>query len=82
MESQSDEGSSASHTRIAARAERAGAQSALLAARIAVAADAGCTVLATETGESISGEKNPSLDNIRRAGFEQVCSRLNLAPKR
>jgi len=59
-----------------------GAQSALLAARIAVAADAGCTVLATETGESISGEKNPSLENIRRAGFEQVCSRLNLAPKR
>jgi GNAT superfamily N-acetyltransferase len=59
-----------------------GAQTALLAARIALAADAGCTVLATETGESISGEVNPSLNNIRRAGFEQVCSRLNLAAKR
>jgi len=57
-----------------------GAQSALLAARIAIAADAGCTVLATETGESIAGEVNPSLNNIRRAGFVQVCSRLNYAP--
>ena len=56
-----------------------GAQSALLAARIALAAEAGCTVLATETGESIAGEVNPSLNNIRRAGFVQVCSRLNYA---
>jgi GNAT superfamily N-acetyltransferase len=56
-----------------------GAQSALLAARIAVAAGAGCSVLATETGESIAGEVNPSLNNIRRAGFVQVCSRLNYA---
>jgi GNAT superfamily N-acetyltransferase len=56
-----------------------GAQSALLAARIAIAADAGCSVLATETGESIAGEVNPSLNNIRRAGFVQVCSRLNYA---
>ena len=56
-----------------------GAQSALLAARIALAADACCTVIATETGESIAGEVNPSLNNIRRAGFVQVCSRLNYA---
>ena len=56
-----------------------GAQSALLAARIALAAASGCTVLATETGESIAGEVNPSLNNIRRAGFVQVCSRLNYA---
>lgn len=56
-----------------------GAQSALLAARIALAAEEGCTVLATETGESIAGEVNPSLNNIRRAGFVQVCSRLNYA---
>jgi GNAT superfamily N-acetyltransferase len=57
-----------------------GAQSALLAARIALAAQAGCSVLSTETGEAVSGEPNPSLSNIRRAGFEQVCSRINLAP--
>lgn len=60
-----------------------GAQNALLAARIQLAADAGCRVLATETGEPMNGEANPSLANIRRAGFEQVCSRLNYAsPKR
>ncbi|HVS25645.1 MAG TPA: GNAT family N-acetyltransferase [Gammaproteobacteria bacterium] len=59
-----------------------GAQTALLAARIALAADLGCTVLATETGESIAGEVNPSLNNIRRAGFVQVCSRANYAPRR
>ena len=56
-----------------------GAQSALLAARIEIAADSGCAVIATETGESIAGEANPSLGNIRRAGFVQVCSRLNYA---
>ncbi len=56
-----------------------GAQSALLAARIELAAGAGCTVIATETGESIAGEVNPSLNNIRRAGFVQVCSRQNYA---
>jgi GNAT superfamily N-acetyltransferase len=60
---------------------RRGAQTALLAARIAAAAAAGCTVLATETGESIAGEPNPSLANIRRAGFTQTCSRLNYAAK-
>jgi GNAT superfamily N-acetyltransferase len=60
---------------------RRGAQTALLAARIAAAVAAGCTVLATETGESIAGEPNPSLANIRRAGFTQVCSRLNFAAK-
>ena len=58
-----------------------GAQTALLAARIAAAKAAGCTVVATETGESISGEPNTSLANIRRAGFTQVCSRLNFASK-
>ena len=59
-----------------------GAQSALLAARINAAAAEGCTVLATETGESVAGEVNPSLSNIRRAGFVQVCSRLNYAAKK
>ena len=57
-----------------------GAQSALLGARIALAAQAGCSVLSTETGEAVTGEPNPSLANNRRAGFEQVCSRMNLAP--
>jgi GNAT superfamily N-acetyltransferase len=59
-----------------------GAQNAMLAARINAAAAEGCTVLATETGESVAGEPNPSLNNIRRAGFVQVCSRLNYAAKK
>jgi hypothetical protein len=54
----------------------------MLAARINAAAAEGCTVLATETGESVAGEANPSLNNIRRAGFVQVCSRLNYAAKK
>ena len=58
---------------------RRGAQSALLAERIEVAVAAGCTILATETGEAVGDEANPSLSNIRRCGFEQVCSRLNFA---
>ncbi|MEA3178196.1 MAG: hypothetical protein QOI59_1719 [Gammaproteobacteria bacterium] len=56
-----------------------GAQSSLLAARICVAAQLGCRVIATETGEPRAGELSPSLNNIRRAGFVQVSSRLNYA---
>lgn len=56
-----------------------GAQSALLATRIAAAGAAGCGVVATETGEPVNGEANPSLANLGRAGFVQVCSRLNYA---
>ena len=56
-----------------------GAQSALLAARIRIAAERSCRIVATETGEPAAGEPNPSLANIRRAGFVQVCSRLNYA---
>jgi len=56
-----------------------GAQSCLLAARIRAAREAGCELVATETGDPIGDEKNQSLANIRRAGFELVCSRLNYA---
>lgn len=54
-----------------------GAQSALLAARIRAANEHGCRVIGTETGEPVDAEPNPSLDNIVRAGFVKVCSRLN-----
>jgi L-amino acid N-acyltransferase YncA len=54
-----------------------GAQTALLATRIRTAAELGCHVISTETGEPVADEPNPSLTNIRRAGFVQVCSRLN-----
>jgi hypothetical protein len=56
-----------------------GAQSSLLAARIRAARDAGCEFVVTETGDPIGEERNQSLINIRRAGFERVCSRMNFA---
>ena len=59
-----------------------GAQSALLAERIRFALASGCALLATETGEAIGDEPNTSLENIRRCGFTQVCSRLNFAARR
>lgn len=55
-----------------------GGQLALMAHRIAAAANAGCRWVVTETGEAIAGEANPSLANMRRAGFAQVASRVNL----
>jgi GNAT superfamily N-acetyltransferase len=54
-----------------------GAQSALLAQRIRAAIAAGCTTIATETGDPTGDEPNPSLRNIMRVGFVKVCSRLN-----
>ncbi len=60
-----------------------GGQGALMALRIADAIAAGCTRIATETGEPIAGEPNPSLANMLRCGFEKVSSRVNFAaPKR
>lgn len=53
------------------------AQRALMARRIAAAIEEGCTVLATETGEPVGDQKNPSLDNMFACGFRRVVSRLN-----
>ena len=58
---------------------RRGGQGALMTRRISDAIEAGCTHIATETGEAIAGEPNPSLANMRRCGFETVASRLNFA---
>jgi GNAT superfamily N-acetyltransferase len=54
-----------------------GGQSALLAARIKAAAEAGCEVVATETGEPVDGRPNGSYRNILRTGFEPVYVRAN-----
>lgn len=54
-----------------------GAQSALLAARIAAASEAGCRVVVTETGEPAGGRPNGSYRNILRAGFEPQYVRAN-----
>ena len=54
-----------------------GAQSALLAARIQKAASAGVTLMSAETGKPDEGEKNSSLNNMLRAGFEIGYERQN-----
>lgn len=56
---------------------RRGGQLASMARRIADAAAAGCRHIATETGEPVGDEPNPSLANMARAGFRCVASRLN-----
>jgi GNAT superfamily N-acetyltransferase len=59
---------------------RRGAQSALLAARIEAAAESGCEVLVTETGELVEGRPSSSYRNILRAGFELDYVRANYLP--
>lgn len=49
-----------------------GAQTALLAARIRAAADAGARVLAAETTDRVDGEAGPSFRNVVRAGFHEA----------
>ena len=55
-----------------------GAQSAILAARIARARELGVDVLATETGVRKDDGPNTSYDNILRAGFSEAYVRPNL----
>jgi GNAT superfamily N-acetyltransferase len=56
---------------------RKGAQNAILAARIDAAAEAGCELVATETGEPRSDGPGGSWRNIARAGFEPQYVRPN-----
>jgi GNAT superfamily N-acetyltransferase len=56
---------------------RRGAQGALLAARIRAAAEEGCEVVVTETGEQVEGRPSGSHRNIERAGFELAYVRPN-----
>jgi GNAT superfamily N-acetyltransferase len=49
-----------------------GAQSALLAARIGAASDAGARVLATETVDRVDDEDGPSFRNVARVGFQEA----------
>ncbi|HWP12044.1 MAG TPA: GNAT family N-acetyltransferase [Ramlibacter sp.] len=64
---------------IRASHRRRGGQGALMARRIADAAEAGARHVVTETGEPIADESNPSLGNMKRCGFATVASRLNFA---
>jgi GNAT superfamily N-acetyltransferase len=54
-----------------------GAQSAILAERIALAARAGCTTVTTETGVRQEGRPERSYRNILRAGFREAYVRPN-----
>lgn len=54
-----------------------GAQGALLAARIAAAAESDCEIVVTETGEPVDGRPGGSYRNIVRAGFEPQYVRPN-----
>jgi len=58
-------------------ARRRGAQSALLARRIVEAADAGASLITTETGKPLPGEDHPSYRNIARSGFRIAYERVN-----
>ncbi len=57
-----------------------GGQRAVMAERVGIALEHGIRNVVTETGEPVAGEPNPSLVNMRRCGFRQVCSRLNYEP--
>lgn len=57
-----------------------GGQSAVLAARIRHAIDAGCRILLTATGEAVEGDPQHSYKNITRAGFEPAYLRENYVP--
>ncbi len=59
-----------------------GAQTALLAARIRRAAELGCDMLVTETGERTGDRPSDSYRNILRAGFEEVAVTANWLGRR
>jgi GNAT superfamily N-acetyltransferase len=54
-----------------------GAQTALLAHRLAVATAAGARLIQSHTGLPAPGAASPSLNNMRRAGFRDAHLRLN-----
>jgi GNAT superfamily N-acetyltransferase len=60
---------------------RRGAQRAILAARVRRAAELGCTLVVTETGELLDDRPSNSYRNILRAGFEPQYLRANYLPK-
>jgi hypothetical protein len=57
-----------------------GSQGAIMARRIRKAAELGCTLLVTETGEEVEGQPQVSWRNIERAGFRAAYTRENWVP--
>jgi len=60
-------------------ARRQHAHRALMTLRIQLAIDAGCDQIATETGEPVNEEPNPSLRNMYASGFVKAFLRRNYA---
>lgn len=57
-----------------------GAHDALIARRIQAARHAGCDTLFVDTGTPVPDEPSPSLENLRRAGFEPRFVRKSFVP--
>jgi hypothetical protein len=60
---------------------RRGGQGIVLCHRIERAAELGCRLLFTETGEAVEGDPQHSYGNIVRTGFETVHVRANYGPE-
>jgi len=60
-------------------ARRRSVHRALIAYRINLALETGCDCIATETGEPVGDETNPSLRNISASGYKQIFLRANYA---
>lgn len=59
---------------------RRGSQGAIMAARLKLASDLGCSHVFTETGEAVDGDPQHSYGNIMKYGFEESILRQNFAP--
>jgi GNAT superfamily N-acetyltransferase len=57
-----------------------GAQSALLARRLEVARDLGCSVVVSETGAPVEGDPQHSHRNMLRAGLREISVLHNFMP--
>ncbi|MCP5089835.1 MAG: hypothetical protein GY949_02825 [Gammaproteobacteria bacterium] len=60
---------------------RRGGQTAVLAARIQAAQEAGCERIYTMTGEAVPGDPQHSYSNIQKVGFNEAYLRENWIPR-
>lgn len=60
---------------------RRGSQSAIMSARLDLAAELGCGQVFTETGEAVEGDPQHSYGNILKAGFKKLGPRSNYSPR-
>ena len=60
---------------------RRGGQTAMLGARLEYALGAGCTTIATATGEAVPDDPQHSYNNILKSGFKEAYLRENWVPE-